>query len=51
MEAIETPTIDKYVGLKLKKVQRARTPKGRIKAVLEYNHFIKEVGNLWKLEK
>ncbi len=46
---VETPTIDKYVGLKLKKVQRARTPKGRVKAVIEYNQFIRDMNGLWSL--
>lgn len=50
MEAIETPTLDKYVGLKLKKVQRAKTTKGRLKAVIEYNRFVREVNSLWKFE-
>ncbi|MGD0511355.1 MAG: hypothetical protein ABSA33_05970 [Candidatus Micrarchaeaceae archaeon] len=44
---VETPTIDKYVELKLKKVQRARTPKGRLKAVIEYSKFVKGLDSLW----
>jgi len=45
---VRTPTIDKYVGIKLKKVQRARTMKGRLKAVVEYNQFVNGLNDLWR---
>jgi hypothetical protein len=45
---VETPTIDKYIGIRLKKIQRARTIKGRLKAVMEYKRFINGLNGLWK---
>ncbi|MGI0100158.1 MAG: hypothetical protein ACREBH_00305 [Candidatus Micrarchaeaceae archaeon] len=48
MDEMKTPTIDRYVGAKLRKVQRARTLKGRIKAMEEYRRFVAQLYGLWQ---